>query len=146
MASVNKVILIGNVGRDPETKYMSDGSAVCNLTLATTRRYKDKSGQQQSDTEWHRVSLFGRLAEIAEKYVKKGDPLFVTGRLRTRKYTARDGSEKQQTEVIAEEIQLLSAKSSSESTPAPVAHSAPKTPTPKPSALTTAFPDEDVPF
>ena len=144
MASVNKVILIGNVGRDPETKYMSDGSAVCNLTLATTRRYKDKSGQQQADTEWHRISLFGRLAEIAEKYVKKGDPLYVTGRLRTRKYTARDGSEKQQTEVIAEEIQLLSAKSSSES--APPVHSAPKTPTPKPSALTSAFPDEEVPF
>lgn len=144
MASVNKVILIGNVGRDPETKYMSDGSAVCNLTLATTRRYKDKSGQQQADTEWHRISLFGRLAEIAEKYVKKGDPLYVTGRLRTRKYTARDGSEKQQTEVIAEEIQLLSAKSSSES--ATPVHSAPKTPTPKPSALTSAFPDEEVPF
>lgn len=144
MASVNKVILIGNVGRDPETKYMSDGSAVCNLTLATTRRYKDKSGQQQSDTEWHRVSLFGRLAEIAEKYVKKGDPLYVTGRLRTRKYTARDGSEKQQTEVIAEEIQLLGSKGASES--APSASHAPKTPTPKPSALTSAFPDEEVPF
>ena len=107
MASVNKVILIGNVGRDPETKYMSDGSAVCNLTLATTRRYKDKSGQQQADTEWHRVSLFGRLAEIAEKYVKKGAKLYCEGKIKTRTIGMEDGYIKKTKDIIVDVIELL---------------------------------------
>ncbi len=110
MASVNKVILIGNLGRDPETRYTADGAAVTNVSIATTRRYKDSSGQQQEETEWHRVAFFGRLAEIAGEYLRKGRPVYVEGRLRTRKWTDRDGNEKYTTEIVAENMQLLGSR------------------------------------
>jgi single-strand DNA-binding protein len=101
MASVNKVILIGNLGRDPEVRYTPNGSAVCNLGLATTRNWKNKeSGERQEETEWHRVVLFDRLAEIAGEYLKKGRPVYIEGRLRTRKWTDKDGAEKYTTEVV----------------------------------------------
>ena len=90
MASVNKVILIGNLGRDPETRHTADGAAITNISLATTRRYKDSSGQQQEETEWHRVAFFGRLAEIAGEYLRKGRPVYVEGRLRTRKWQDKE--------------------------------------------------------
>src|SRR5512145_629697 len=110
MASVNKVILIGNLGRDPETRYTADGAAITNITLATSRRYKDSSGQQQEETEWHRVVFFGRLAEIAGEYLKKGRPVYVEGKLRTRKWTDKDGNERYTTEIVADVMQMLGSR------------------------------------
>ncbi len=111
MASVNKVILIGNLGRDPEVRYTPSGSAVCNVGIATTRNWKNKdSGERQEETEWHRVVFFDRLAEIAGEYLKKGRPVYVEGRLRTRKWTDKDGVEKYTTEVYAENMQLLGGR------------------------------------
>lgn len=114
MASVNKVILIGNLGRDPEVRYTPSGSAVCNVGIATTRNWKNKdSGERQEETEWHRVVFFDRLAEIAGEYLKKGRPVYVEGRLRTRKWTDKDGVEKYTTEIYAEQMQLLGAREGS---------------------------------
>lgn len=111
MASVNKVILIGNLGRDPEVRYTPGGSAVCNISLATTRNWKDKnSGEKMEETEWHRVVFFDRLAEIAGEYLKKGRPVYVEGRLKTRKWTDKDGVEKYTTEVMADQMQLLGGR------------------------------------
>ena len=111
MASVNKVILIGNLGRDPEVRYTPNGSAVCNVSIATTRNWKAKdSGERQEETEWHRVVFFDRLAEIAGEYLKKGRPVYVEGRLRTRKWTDKDGIEKYTTEIYAEQMQLLGGR------------------------------------
>ena len=111
MASVNKVILIGNLGRDPEVRYMPSGSAICTISLATSRQWKDKtSGERQEETEWHRVTFFERMAEIAGEYLKKGRPVYVEGRLRTRKYTDKDGVEKYSTEIVATEMQLLGGR------------------------------------
>ena len=111
MASVNKVILIGNLWRDPEVRYTPSGSAVCNVGIATTRNWKNKdSGERQEETEWHRVVFFDRLAEIAGEYLKKGRPVYVEGRLRTRKWTDKDGVEKYTTEVYAEQMQLLGSR------------------------------------
>ena len=111
MASVNKVILIGNLGRDPELRYTPSGSAVCNVGIATTRNWKNKeSGERQEETEWHRVVFFDRLAEIAGEYLKKGRPVYVEGRLRTRKWTDKDGIEKYTTEIYAEQMQLLGGR------------------------------------
>ncbi|MBX3637199.1 MAG: single-stranded DNA-binding protein [Rubrivivax sp.] len=108
MASVNKVILIGNLGRDPEVRYAPSGSAICNVTLATSRQWKDKtSGERQEETEWHRVVFYDRLAEIAGEYLKKGRPVYVEGRLKTRKWTDKDGVEKYTTEIVADQMQLL---------------------------------------
>lgn len=111
MASVNKVILLGNLGRDPEVRYSPDGGAIANVSIATTSRYKDKvSGDMKEDTEWHRVVFFGRLAEIAGEYLKKGRPVFVEGRLRTRKWQDQSGQEKTTTEIVAEQMQLLGGR------------------------------------
>ena len=111
MASVNKVILIGNLGRDPEVRYTPNGSAVCNVSLATTRNWKSKdSGERQEETEWHRVVFFDRLAEIAGEYLKKGRPVYVEGRLKTRKWTDKDGVEKYTTEIIAQEMTMLGGR------------------------------------
>ena len=100
MASVNKVILLGNLGRDPETRYTTGGDAVTNLRIATTETWKDKSGDKQEKTEWHSVVLFGRQAEIAGEYLKKGRSVYIEGRLQTRKYTDKEGVEKYSTEVV----------------------------------------------
>jgi single-strand DNA-binding protein len=111
MASVNKVILIGNLGRDPEVRYAPSGSAICNVTLATTRNWKSKdSGEKMEETEWHRVVFYDRLAEIAGEYLKKGRPVYVEGRLKTRKWTDKDGVEKYTTEIIADQMQLLGSR------------------------------------
>ena len=107
MASVNKVILLGNLGRDPETRYTTGGSAVTNLNIATSEQWKDKNGEKQERTEWHRVVLFDRLAEIAGEYLKKGRSVYIEGRLQTRKYTDKDGVEKYSTEVVADRMQLI---------------------------------------
>lgn len=108
MASVNKVILVGNCGRDPEIRYLPSGQAVANVSVATTSRRKDKtSGEFVEETQWHRVTFFERLAEIVGEYVKKGSPIYVEGRLTYRKYTDKDGVEKQATDIVASELQLL---------------------------------------
>jgi single-strand DNA-binding protein len=107
MASVNKVILLGNRGRDPETRYTTGGDAVTNLNIATSEQWKDKNGEKQERTEWHRVVLFGRQAEIAGEYLKKGRSVYIEGRLQTRKYTDKDGVEKYSTEIVADRMQLL---------------------------------------
>ena len=108
MASVNKVIIVGNLGRDPETRYSTNGAAICNITVATSRQWKDKaSGEKREETEWHRVVFYDRLAEIAGEYLKKGRPVYVEGRLKTRKWQDKDGQDRYTTEIIAEEMQLL---------------------------------------
>lgn len=110
MASVNKVILIGNLGRDPEMRYAPSGSAVCNVSVATTRQWKDKSGEKKEETEWHRVVFYDRLAEIAGEYLKKGRPVYVEGRLKYGKYTDKEGVERYTTDIIATEMQLLGGR------------------------------------
>ena len=112
MASVNKVILVGRLGKDPETRYMPNGEAVTNVTLATSETWKDKSGEKQEKTEWHRVTFYRKLAEIAGEYLKKGSMLYVEGRLETRKWTDKEGKERYTTEIIANEMQMLSSRNS----------------------------------
>jgi len=111
MASVNKVILIGNLGRDPETRYMPDGGAITNISVATTETWKDKQGEKQEKTEWHRVAFFGKLAEIAGEYLKKGSQVYVEGRLQTRKWQDKEGVDKYTTEVVADRMQMLGSRS-----------------------------------
>jgi single-strand DNA-binding protein len=111
MASVNKVILVGNLGADPEVRYLPSGDAVANIRLATTDRYKDKaSGEMKEMTEWHRVSFFGRLAEIVNEYLKKGSSVFIEGRIRTRKWQAQDGTDRYSTEIVADQMQMLGGR------------------------------------
>ncbi|MCG9026391.1 single-stranded DNA-binding protein [Laribacter hongkongensis] len=107
MASVNKVILVGNLGRDPEVRYMPNGEAVCTFSIATTDNWKDKSGQKQERTEWHSIILYRRLAEIAGEYLRKGRPVYIEGRIRSRKYTGKDGVERTAFEIEATELQML---------------------------------------
>jgi len=111
MASINKVILIGNLGRDPETRFLPSGSAVANISVATTDTWKDKtSGEKKEATEWHRVVFFGRLAEIVGEYLKKGSQVYVEGRLQTRKYE-KDGQDHYSTEIIADTMKMLGSRS-----------------------------------
>jgi single-strand DNA-binding protein len=111
MASVNKVIIVGNLGRDPETRYMPSGDAITNIAVATTDKCKDKAtGEQKEATEWHRISFFGKLAEIAGQYLKKGSQVYIEGKLRTRKYTDKDGVEKYSTEIVADSMQMLGSR------------------------------------
>lgn len=111
MASVNKVILIGNLGRDPESRFLPSGEAVCNFSIATTEKWKDKaSGEMKEATEWHRISMFGRQAEIAAEYLKKGSPVYIEGSLRTRKWQDKDGKDQYTTEVRADRMQLLGGR------------------------------------
>ena len=108
---VNKVILVGNLGKDPETRYMPSGSAVTNLTLATSESWKDKqTGEQQDSTEWHKIAMFGRLAEIAAEYLRKGSQIYVEGKLRTRKWQDKEGKDRYTTEIVADEMQMLGSK------------------------------------
>ncbi len=111
MASVNKVILVGNLGRDPEVRYTATGDALCNLSLATTDNWKDKAtGERKEVTEWHRVAFFGKLAEIAGQYLKKGSQIYVEGSLRTRKWTDKDGQERYTTEIRGDQMQMLGGR------------------------------------
>lgn len=111
MASVNKVIIVGNLGRDPETRYMPSGDAMTNIAVATTDKWKDKAtGEQKEATEWHRIAFFGKLAEIAGQYLKKGSQVYIEGKLRTRKWTDKDGIEKYSTEIIADSMQMLGSR------------------------------------
>ncbi|MBS1140926.1 MAG: ssb [Proteobacteria bacterium] len=111
MASVNKVILVGNLGKDPEVRYTASGEAMCNFSLATTESWKDKSsGERKELTEWHRVSFFGKLAEIAGQYLKKGSQVYVEGSLRTRKWTDKEGQERYTTEIRGDEMKMLGSR------------------------------------
>ena len=164
MASVNKVILVGNLGRDPEVRYLPSGDAVTNITIATSSKYKSKTGEMVEETEWHRVTFFGKLAEIAGQYLKKGRSVYVEGRLKTRKYTDKDGVEKYATDIVANEMQMLGNREGSGepsgasqdddsghySRPAPASRANP-TPRPAPAAKPAASSgfddmDDDIPF
>ena len=114
MASVNKVILIGNLGADPETRYLPSGDAVANIRIATTEKFKDKSGSMQEHTEWHRIAFFGRQAEIAGEYLKKGSPVYVEGRIRTRKWQDKEGQDRYSTEIVGDRMQLLGGRGGAE--------------------------------
>jgi len=157
MASVNKVILIGNLGRDPEVRYTPSGAAICNVTIATSRNWKAKdSGEKMEETEWHRIVFYDRLAEIAGEYLKKGRPVYVEGRLKTRKWQDKDGVEKYTTEIIAEQMQLLGSREGmgggadeGGSRPAPAQRPAAGRPASAPaSKSSTGFEDmdDDIPF
>ena len=110
MASVNKVILVGNLGRDPEVRYSPDGGAICNVSIATTSSWKDKnSGERREETEWHRVVFYNRLAEVVGEYMKKGRPMYIEGRLKTRKWQ-KEGVDQYTTEIIADQMQMLGGR------------------------------------
>ncbi len=154
MASVNKAIIIGNLGKDPEMRYMPSGDAICNFSIATTDSWKDKSGEKQEKTEWHRISMFGKLAEIAGEYLKKGSQVYVEGRLQTRKWQDKDGHERYTTEIVADRMQMLGSKSGGGSNFEVVDNSAASTPASAPAAKKpapakgTGFDDldDDIPF
>jgi single-strand DNA-binding protein len=142
MASVNKVIIVGNLGRDPETRYTSSGVALCNIAVATTDKWKDKqTGEQKEQTEWHRVSFFGKLAEIAGQYLRKGSQVYIEGSLRTRKYTDKDGVEKYSTEIRADSMQMLGNRPDAQ--PAPQQRQAPQR---QQHSTPDNFVSDDVPF
>ena len=139
MASINKVTLIGNLGKDPEIKYMPSGDAIANLTLATTESWKDKAGEKQEKTERHRISMFGKVAEVAGKYLKKGSSIYIEGKLQTRKWQDKDGSDRYTTEIIANEMKMLGGKQDAK--PEAITES-------KPAAASAGFDDmeDDIPF
>lgn len=116
MSNVNKAIIIGRLGQDPDIRHTQSGQAVANLSVATSERYKDKSGQQQEQTEWHRVTLWSKLGEIAQQYLKKGDLVYIEGKLKTRKWTDKDGQDRYTTEIIGSELRMLGGKSESNTT------------------------------
>ena len=148
MASVNKVILIGNLGKDPEVRYMPSGEAITNINIATTDNWKDKNGEKQERTEWHRIAFFGKLAEIAGEYLKKGNPVYIEGRLQTRKWQDKEGKERYTTEIVAEKMQMLGNRGGGSDTPyAGEQSSRPAAPAgaSKPSADFNDF-DDDIPF
>ena len=149
MAAVNKVILVGNLGREPELRYASNGTLMAaNVSVATTSTWKDKvTGERHEDTEWHRVVFYGRQAEVVGQYLKKGNPIYVEGRLKTRKWADKQGVERYTTEIIADQMQMLGSKEggagqAAQTIPATVNGSAP---VPAPAA-TVADLDEDIPF
>jgi single-strand DNA-binding protein len=164
MASVNKVIIVGNLGRDPEIRYMPSGDAIANIAVATSYKSKDRNtGEQKETTEWHRISFFGRLAEIVGQYLKKGSSVYVEGRLQTRKYTDKDGVEKYATDIVAENMQMLGGRQgmggdagmddggydSAPSRPAPAPRQAPAAPAARPApkpAPNFSDMDDDIPF
>lgn len=140
---VNKVILVGNLGNDPETRFMPSGSAVTNITVATSESWKDKqTGQQQERTEWHKVAFFGKLAEIAGEYLKKGSKVYIEGSLRTRKWQGQDGQDRYTTEIVASEMQMLDSRGGGQSEAKPVQQAAQQ---PQQSAPADDF-DDDIPF
>ena len=114
MAGVNKVILVGNLGKDPEVRYLDNGVAVANFSLATTENYKNKAGERVSQTEWHNIVLWRGLAEVAEKYLKKGASVYVEGKIRTKKWEDKDGNTRYNTEILADNMTMLGGKPSQE--------------------------------
>lgn len=160
MASVNKVILVGNLGKDPETRYMPSGEAVTNVTVATTETWKDKnSGEKREATEWHRVVFFRKLAEIASQYLRKGSQVYIEGSLKTRKWQDQSGQDRYTTEIVADEMKMLGSRMGGgggmSDYDAPPMESAPATARPRPAAAPAPAPqgggfgadmDDDIPF
>jgi single-strand DNA-binding protein len=152
MASVNKVILIGNLGADPETRYLPSGDAVANIRIATTDVWKDKSGEKQEHTEWHRIAFFGKLAEIAGEYLKKGSPVYIEGRIRTRKWQDKEGQDRYSTEIVADRMQLLGSRgggsesAAREPKPAAAESGGSAKPAAKKSGASFDDMDDDIPF
>jgi single-strand DNA-binding protein len=151
MASVNKVILIGNLGRDPETRYMPSGEAVVNLSVATNEVWRDKqTGERREATEWHRVVFFGKQAEIAAQYLKKGSPVYIEGSIRTRKWTDQSGQERYTTEIRGDTFKMLGSRQSEGDVPmsaAPVAAAAQPVGRPAVEPFSdNGFSDDDIPF
>lgn len=142
---VNKVILIGNVGKDPEVRYLQNGTAVAQFSLATSETYKDKDGNKQTNTEWHNIVLWRGLAEIAEKYVKKGNKLYIEGKITYRSYETQDGNKRYITEVVGNSMQMLDSKPSGASTPPPPAEKATNTNTAS-EPEGENLPTDDLPF
>jgi len=144
---INKVIIVGNLGGDPETRYMPSGSAVTNLTVATNESWKDKqTGEQKDRTEWHKVAMFNRLAEIAAEYLRKGSQVYIEGKLRTRKWQDKSGQDRWTTEIIADEMQMLGGRGGSGGGSAPMSSGQDSGP---PSSPPQAGPDDfddDIPF
>jgi len=145
---INKVILVGNLGNDPDIRYTAGGAAVANISLATTDSWRDKeSGEKQERTEWHRVVFFGRLAEIVGEYLRKGSQVYVEGRLQTRKWQDKTGNDRYTTEIVANDMQMLGGRGSSmpgnDQAPAPMADS--KTDS-RPATADNDFVDDDIPF
>jgi single-strand DNA-binding protein len=144
---INKVIIVGNLGGDPETRYMPSGSAVTNLTVATNESWKDKqTGEQKDRTEWHKVAMFNRLAEIAAEYLRKGSQVYIEGKLRTRKWQDKNGQDRWTTEIIADEMQMLGGRGGAGGGSAPMSSGQDSGP---PSAPPQAGPDDfddDIPF
>jgi len=118
MASLNKVHLIGNLGKDPELRFMPNGDAVCNFSIATTENWKDKAGAKQEKTEWHNIVMYRKLAEISGEYLKKGSAVYLEGKLQTRKWQTKEGQDRYSTEIIADQMQMLGGKSESGDTSA----------------------------
>ena len=123
---INKVILIGNVGKDPEVRHLDSGVTVTSFPLATSETYRSKDGQKVTNTEWHNIVLWRGLAEVAEKYVKKGNPLYIEGKIRTRSWDDKDGNKRYTTEIIADNMQMLGSKQGSEDNPASAPENAPE--------------------
>lgn len=152
MSSVNKAILIGNLGKDPEIRYLPNGDQVCNITLATSEKYKDKStGEAKENTEWHRVVFFGKLAEVCGQYLQKGKKIYVEGRIRTNKWQDKDGIDRYTTEIIGNEMKMLGGKddgSSGGESPAPSqpARQPASAPVPRKPATFDDMDDSDLPF
>jgi single-strand DNA-binding protein len=152
MSSLNKAQIIGHLGRDPETRYMPNGDAVTNLAIATSDKWKDKAtGEQKEATEWHRVTVFRQLAEICAQYLKKGSQVYIEGKIKTRKYTDKDGVEKYATEIVADSMQMLGSKQGQDrdsddarNYTQPAARQA--KPQPKPSSGGPDDPNDDIPF
>jgi single-strand DNA-binding protein len=159
MASVNKVIIVGNLGRDPEVRYSPDGGAICNVSVATPSSWKDKAtGERREETEWHRVVFYNRLAEVVGEYMKKGRPMYIEGRLKTRKWQNKEGVDQYTTEVVADQMQMLGGRDGGdggsmgggggESAPRPAARAAqaqrPAAPAASGANLTDM--DDDIPF
>jgi single stranded DNA-binding protein (ssb) len=143
---INKVILVGNLGADPETRYTAAGMAICNLRLATTESRNDKtSGEKQEHTEWHRVVLFGKLGEIANEYLKKGRQVYIEGSIRASKYTGKDGVEKYSTEIIANDMQMLGGNDGARSESRPAQRQERQAPAHTPPA-DDGFRDSEIPF
>ena len=150
MASVNKAIIVGNLGKDPEVRYTASGEAICNITVATSDTWKDKAtGEKKEATEWHRISFFGKLAEIAGQYLKKGSQVYIEGSLRTRKWQDKDGVDRYTTEIRADEMKMLGSRQGSgeapprerEAAPAASSGGAKKAP-----ASNFGDMDDDIPF
>lgn len=147
MASVNKVIIVGNIGKDPETRYLPSGDAVTNIVVATSEKYKDKATSEMKEiTEWHRISFFGKLAEIAGQYLKKGSAVYVEGKLRTRKWTDNAGVEKYSTDILADSMQMLGGRPMDSGSSEKVKNDAPSAMPPSSPSASLGAMDDDIPF